>query len=350
MRSKRDLDLGLDLDLGPDLDYALGQQHGAEAQVDEPHPRSENDGNAESGSTWAALPTEARHPLSRGLDRMSADEAVELLLDEDRRGLETARRHAGAIAHAAEWLAETLEGGGDALLVGAGTSGRLAVLEAAECPPTFGTAPERIRAAIAGGPEAVFAAREGAEDQQDEGAAAAAGLRAGDLLIGVSASSVTAFVRGALAAARGRGARTVLLTCATAAAIGAPADLVIALATGPEILTGSTRLKAGSATKAALNAITTAAMVRTGKVFENWMVDLRPGSAKLVDRARRIVAEAGGVAVATAATLLGDADGEVKTAILMARLGVAAGMARARLADAGGHVHRALVNDARSTA
>ena len=316
-----------------------------------PHSNDVNGGKAESGSTWAALPTEARHPLSRGLDRMSADEAVELLLDEDRRGLETARRHAGVIARAAEWLAETLERGGDALLVGAGTSGRLAVLEAAECPPTFGTAPERIRAAIAGGPEAVFAAREGAEDREDEGLAAAAGLRAGDLLIGVSASSVTAFVRGALAAARGRGARTVLLTCATAASVGAPADLVIALATGPEVLTGSTRLKAGSATKAALNAITTAAMVRTGKVFENWMVDLRPGSAKLVDRARRIVAEAGGVAA-------GDRRHPPRRCRRRGQdrnphgpHGGYGGGRRARaLAAAGGHVHRALAGGARSTA
>jgi N-acetylmuramic acid 6-phosphate etherase len=295
-----------------------------------------------SASPWAGLPTEARHPASRGLDRMSAVEAVELLLDEDRRGLETTRSHADAIARAAEWLAETLAGGGDALLVGAGTSGRLAVLEAAECPPTFGTAPERIRATIAGGPEAVFSAREGAEDREDDGVAAAAGLQPGDLLVGVSASAVTPYVRGALAAAREQGVRTVLVTCAAAERVAGAADLVIALATGPEVLTGSTRLKAGSATKAALNAMTTVAMVRLGKVFENWMVDLRAGSAKLGDRARRIVAEAGGVPVATAESLLGAASGEVKTAILMARLGLAAGTARERLAAAGGHLYRVL--------
>ena len=301
------------------------------------------------GSRWARLPTEARHPDSHGLDRMDTEAAVAMLLDEDRRGVDAARGHAAAIARAAEWLAETLAGGGDALLVGAGTSGRLAVLEAAECPPTFGTAPERIRAAIAGGPEAVFAAHEGAEDREDEGAAAAAGLRPGDLVVGVSASSVTAFVRGALAAARGRGARAVLLTCASSAPAGTPADLVVALATGPEVLTGSTRLKAGSATKAALNALTTAAMVRLGKVFENWMVDLRPGSAKLVDRARRIVAEAGGVAPETAERLLAAAGGEAKTAIVMARLRLGAEAARARLAAAGGHLHRALAGAAGST-
>jgi N-acetylmuramic acid 6-phosphate etherase len=277
---------------------------------------------------------------------MSADAVVKLLLDEDRLGLETASRHAGKIARAAEWLAETLTSGGDALLVGAGTSGRLAVLEAAECPPTFGTAPERIRAAIAGGPEAVFKAHEGAEDREDDGAAAVAGLRPADLLVAVSASSVTPYVRGALVAARRRGVRTVLLTCAAPNAVGDAADLVVALATGPEILTGSTRLKAGSATKAALNAITTAAMVLLGKVFENWMVDLRPGSAKLVDRARRIVADAGGVPVAIAGRLLDAAGGDVKTAIVMARLGIEAGAARKRLAKVGGHLHRALAGDA----
>lgn len=310
--------------------------------MDEERPRDQPSASAGPAPSWGALATEARHPASRGLDRMTSEEAVALLLDEDRRGLEIVRGHAPGIARAADWLAETLAAGGDALLAGAGTSGRLAVLEAAECPPTFGTAPERIRAAIAGGAEAVFRAREGAEDREDEGAAAAATLRAGDLLIGVSASSVTPFVRGALAAAGERGARTILLTCAAPAAAAGAADLVLALATGPEILTGSTRLKAGSATKAALNAITTAAMVRLGKVYENWMVDLRPGSAKLEDRARRIVAGAGEVSPEEASRLLAAAAGEVKTAILMARRGLDAEGARARLAAAGGHLHRAL--------
>jgi N-acetylmuramic acid 6-phosphate etherase len=197
---------------------------------------------------------------------------------------------------------------------------------------------------IAGGPEAVFRAHEGAEDREDDGAAVGAAVGAGDLLVGVSASSVTPYVRGVLAAARDRGARTVLVTCATAAAAGDAAELVVALATGPEVLAGSTRLKAGSATKAVLNAITTAAMVRLGKVYENWMVDLRAGSAKLVDRARRIVAEAGGVGLAEAQGALDVAGGEVKTAILIARLGIAAGAARRRLVRAGGHLHLALAD------
>jgi N-acetylmuramic acid 6-phosphate etherase len=298
------------------------------------------------GAGWGSLPTEARHPASGDLDRSSLEDVVSLLLEEDRRGLEAALREREAVAQAAAWVAETLTGGGTVVLAGAGASGRLGVLEAAECPPTFGTEPERIRAVIAGGPEAVFSAREGAEDVAEDGRRAARDLAAGDLLIGLSASSVTPFARGALAAARGRGARTVLLTCAAREGLEDAADLVIALDTGPEILTGSTRLKAGSATKAVLNAVTTAAMVGLGKVFENLMVDLRPGSAKLRDRAVRIVAAAGRVPREEAARLLGAAGGEVKTAIVMARGGLAVEEARRRLAAAAGRVRQALAGEA----
>ena len=293
-------------------------------------------------SVWGGLPTEARHPASTDLDRMPGEQVVKLLLDEDQRGLHAARRLGSEVALAAEWIADSLAGGGTVLFAGAGTSGRLGVIEAAECPPTFGTEPERIRAVIAGGSEAVFAAREGAEDRAEEGREAAAGLSPGDLLVGISASSVTPYVRGALTGARAAGARTVLLTCASADSVGEAADLVLALDTGPEVLTGSTRLKAGSATKAVLNAMTTTAMVRLGKVFENLMVDLRPGSAKLGDRAVRIVEAAGGVDRHAAERLLGQADGEVKTAIVMARRGVDASEARRRLDAAAGHVGAAI--------
>ena len=291
---------------------------------------------------WESLPTEARHPASHDLDRLSDEEIVSLLLEEDRRGLEAALRQRESVAQAAAWLAETLAGGGRVVFAGAGTSGRLGVLEAAECPPTFGTDPERIRAVIAGGPDAVFAAREGAEDDEEDGRRSAGDLAARDLLIGLSASSLTPFVRGALAEARRRGARTVLVTCAAAGGLDGLADLVVALATGPEVLTGSTRLKAGSATKAVLNTMTTTAMVRLGKVFENLMVDLRPGSAKLRDRAVRIVAAGGRVSRDEAARLLQEAGGEVKTAIVMARAGLSVPAARERLRDASGHVREAL--------
>jgi N-acetylmuramic acid 6-phosphate etherase len=216
------------------------------------------------------------------------------------------------------------------------------VLEAAECPPTFGTDPEQIRAVIAGGSEAVFAAREGAEDIFEDGAEAAAQIGEGDVLIAISASSITPYALGALASSRENGARTILVTCASREGIPDVADLVLALDTGPEVLTGSTRMKAGSATKAVLNAITTAAMVRLGKVYGNLMVDLRIGSAKLQDRALRMVAAAGGVSRSKAEKLLGAADGEVKTAIVMALCKLDARGARARLRSEDGHVRRAL--------
>ena len=298
--------------------------------------------SALAADEWRRLPTEARHPASDQLDSLETETIVSLLLEEDRRGLDAARRHARDIARAADWLAETLAAGGDLLMVGAGTSGRLGVLEAAECPPTFNSDPERIRAAIAGGAEAVFRAQEGAEDRAEDGRAAAGELRSGDLLLALSASSVTPFARAALTEAQSRGVRTILLTCAAAARLRDAADLVLALDTGPEVLTGSTRLKAGSATKAVLNAVTTAAMVRLGKVYGNLMVDLRPGSAKLRDRALRIVEAATDLSLAAATELYRAADGEIKTAIVMAHSRVSAPVARDQLAAADGHVRRAI--------
>ena len=291
---------------------------------------------------WSGLPTESRNPRSRRLDEMPTARVVALLIDEDRRAVAAAARQVPAITRAAMLAARALESGGRIHFVGAGTSGRLGFLEAAECPPTFGSDPDRIRAVMAGGDGAVFRAVEGAEDREDDGHREGSRVDAGDLLIGISASSVTPFVRGALSAAREKRARTVLVTCAPGRGLRGLADVVIAVATGPEVLTGSTRLKAGSATKAVLNAITTAAMVRLGKAFENLMVDLRPTNAKLRDRARRIVATAGGVARAEAERLLEAAGGEVKTAIVMARRGATPDDARARIERAGGHVRKAL--------
>ena len=293
---------------------------------------------------WQTLLTEGRHPESTDLDTLSSKEIVSLLLAEDRAGLDLALLHRDEIARGAEWLAETLDGGGDVVFAGAGTSGRLGILEAAECPPTFGTDPERIRAVMAGGQQAVFEAQEGAEDRFEDGRIAVDDLGSGDLLVGLSASSVTPYARGALAKARLQGARTILVTCAGEEGLEDQADLLIALETGPEILTGSTRLKAGSATKAVLNAITTAAMVRMGKAYENLMVDLKPGSAKLRDRAVRIVESAGQVSRREAKRLYDMADGEVKTAIVMSRCQVSADKAREYVSAAGGHVRQALAN------
>ena len=297
---------------------------------------------------FSRLPTERRHAASRDLDRLPTEDIVGLLIEEDRRGIQAALKHRGKIATAAEWLAETLQAEGRAVFAGAGTSGRLAVLEAAECPPTFGTDPGRIQAVIAGGRKAVFEAQEGAEDRADDGRIAVGDIGSGDLVLAISASSVTPFALGALAEGRRRGARTVLLTCAAESDVLDPAgtpvavDLVIALATGPEILTGSTRLKAGSATKAVLNALTTAAMVRAGKVFSHFMVDLRPGSRKLKDRSLRILQEAAGVSRGDAERLYEAADGHLKGALVMALLDVSADEAEERLGAAGGHVRGVL--------
>ena len=293
-------------------------------------------------ASWGALSTEASNPASEKLDTLPTEDVVSLLLEEDRRGLEATLRCREDIARAADWVAEALGARGRVVFAGAGTSGRLGILEAAECPPTFGTDPEQIRAVIAGGREAVFEAREGAEDVHADGAGAAEDLSEGDLLIAVSASSVTPFILGALETARIHGIRTILVTCAPPDDIPDVADLVLALDTGPEVLTGSTRLKAGSATKAVLNAITTAAMVRLGKVYGNLMVDLRPGSAKLKDRALRIIEAASVVSREEAVELYDSADGEVKTAIVMASCGLGVEPSRERLRATGGHVRKAL--------
>jgi N-acetylmuramic acid 6-phosphate etherase len=291
---------------------------------------------------WAGLPTESRNPRSKGLDRMTTAQVVKLMIDEDRRAIVAAARQAPAITRAANEAAKALAAGHRVFFMGAGTSGRLGILEAAECPPTFGSDPDRIRGVMAGGEGAVFKAVEGAEDREDDGRQEGSRAEEGDLVIGISASSVTPFVRGALVGARERKARTVLLTCAPGRGLNALADVVVAIPTGPEVLTGSTRLKAGSATKAALNAITTAAMVKLGKAYQNLMVDMRPTNAKLQDRARRIVATAGGVDAAEAARLLAAANAEVKTAIVMARTGESPAQARERIARARGHVRAAL--------
>jgi len=293
-------------------------------------------------SRWAVLLTESRNPRSRRLDALPTRAVVRLLLDEDRRAVGAAVGQAAAVARAATLIARSLDQGGHLVFLGAGTSGRLGVLEAAECPPTFGISTRTIRAVMAGGKSAVFASREGAEDRDDHGRREGGRLRRGDVLVGISASSVTPFVRGALEAARRRGAHTVLVTCSPRPGLSRLATVVIAVPSGPEVLTGSTRMKAGSATKAVLNALTTSAMVRLGKAYSNLMVDMVPGNAKLRDRARRIVAAATRLGPDEAGRLLTAAGNRVKTAVVMGRLEVDAKEARRRLSAAGGHVRRAL--------
>ena len=261
---------------------------------------------------------------------------------EDRRVLQALVRARRDIVRAAEALREVYLSGGDCLIFGAGTSGRLGVLEAAELPPTFGTSPARVRAFMAGGRGAVFRSREGAEDSRADGERRAARAGFGDLVIGVSASAVTPFVRGGLTRGRRGGARTVLVTANPSSALRRLADIVVALRVGPEILAGSTRLKAGTATKLALNQITTSALASAGKVYGPWMIDLRAGSAKLRDRALRIVAGACGLTPEEARRLLARSRGEVRTAIVMGRTGVTSTVARKRLSGALGDLRAAL--------
>jgi len=293
----------------------------------------------------ARLATERANPASRALDRLSPLAIAALMNREDRRAVAAVGRARRAIAAAVELIVASLRRGGRLVFVGAGTSGRLGVLEAAECPPTFGTPPRLVQAILAGGRGAVFRAREGAEDDARAAARAVRGrVRAGDVVVGVSASGVTPFVRGALAEARRRGARTVLVACNPAAlrARARRAPLVIALAPGPEVLAGSTRLKAGTATKLVLNTLTTAAMARLGRVYGNRMVDLQPRSAKLRERAVRLVSEIARVPPPRARRALAAARGRVRLAIVMARRGLDARGAVRELRAAGGSLRAAL--------
>ena len=297
---------------------------------------------------WQKLATERANPGSRSLDRLGIARTVALMQKEDRRVLAALRAARPSIVRAAEAFRACFLAGRTCFLFGAGTSGRLAVLEAAELPPTFGSDPRRVRAVIAGGRTAVFRAREGAEDRAAEGARGASSAKPGDLVIGVSASSVTPFVRGALQTARARGARTVLVTASASPGVAGAAEILVRLDVGPEVVAGSTRLKAGTATKLALNQITTSAFAASGKVYGPWMVDLRAGSAKLKDRAARIVAAACNLSPARARTLLSRARGEVKTAILICRTGVTGEQARALIESVGGDLRLALDRGARS--
>jgi N-acetylmuramic acid 6-phosphate etherase len=293
------------------------------------------------------LLTERPNRASRDLDRLPPLRVARLMNREDERAVAAVRRVAPRIADAVTLITRALGAGGRLFFVGAGTSGRLGVLEAAECPPTFGTPPRLVQAIMAGGRGAVFRSREGAED---DAAAAARAVRArvrpGDVVVGISASGVTPFVRGALAAAAARGAATVLVACNPRAVTRVRADVVIAPAPGPEVLAGSTRLKAGTATKLVLNTLTTGAMARLGKIYGNRMVDLQPRSRKLRERALRLVMELGRVRRARARRLLADG-GSVRVAVVMARTGRSADAARRALRDVGNFL--APLIDQRST-
>ena len=286
---------------------------------------------------YARLATERANPRSRALDLLRPRQIAALMNREDRRAVVAVARTRSDIATAVRMIVAALQRGGRLVFVGAGTSGRLGVIEAAECPPTFGTPPRLVQAIMAGGRGAVFRSREGVEDDEIAARRAVrARVRKGDVVVGISASGVTPFVRAALAAARQGGARTVLITCNATGRGTTFANVRIVPATGPEVLAGSTRLKAGTATKLVLNTLTTAAMTGLGRVYGNRMVDLQPRSAKLRERALRLIAEVAGVSRERALRAFVASGGRVKVAIVIARNGWDAAEASRALRTASG--------------
>jgi N-acetylmuramic acid 6-phosphate etherase len=289
--------------------------------------------------------TEQRNPRTAEIDQLSPLEIVDLINEEDQGIAPAVLAEREPIARALELAVEAFRSGGRLIYVGAGTSGRLGVLDASEMPPTFGTNPEMVRGVIAGGEEALTRAIEGAEDDPDTGAAAMDEREVGplDFVLGIATSGTTPYVHGALRRAAARGARTGLLLCTHPTAEMRDAyDVVIAPLVGPEVVTGSTRMKAGTATKLVLNTITTGAMIRLGKVFGNLMVDLRATNEKLRDRSERILMEMCELDREAARDLLRVAGGSVKTAIAMYWTGLGPAEAGVALHEAGGRLSTVL--------
>lgn len=290
------------------------------------------------------LPTETPNPASAAMDSLSALEFARLMNRLDAAVPLAVAEALPAIAQAIETIAAQLAGGGRLFYLGAGTSGRLGVLDATELVPTFRWPPERAIALIAGGEKAIVRSVEGAEDDAAQGEAdlRGHGFSAGDVLVGIAASGGTPYVLGGLNYARQVGAPTIAVVCNPGSPVAAAADIPIEVVTGPEILTGSTRLKAGTAQKLVLNMLSTGAMVQLGKVYGNLMVDVQPTNAKLRDRAVRIVDDITGVGREEAAALLDGAGWRVKTAVVMGLAGVDAAEAQARLDRSAGRVRDAL--------
>jgi len=288
--------------------------------------------------------TETRNPETVDIDRVPTLELVRLINAEDAKVAAAVGQVLPQIAAAIDGIADRMREGGRLIYLGAGTSGRLGVLDASECPPTFNTPPERVVGVIAGGRAALTEAIEGAEDDRNAGARDIAALGVGprDAVVGIASSGSTPYVLGGMAEARDRGAFVVGLTCNAAAPLKVLADVTIAAVVGPEVIAGSTRLKAGTAQKMVLNMLSTGAMVRLGKTFSNLMVDVRATNTKLRARSRRIVAQACGMGEDEAGKILGVCDGEVKTAIVAVLKGVTPDVARQQLADHGGRVREAL--------
>ena len=292
------------------------------------------------------LLTEQVHPRSGELDALSTTDLVALFCDEDRRPQEAVAAAAPALADAIDAISQRLAHGGRLFYLGAGTSGRLGVLDAAECPPTFCSPPELVQGVLAGGAAALLRSSEGLEDLRDAGRddLIARGFQAGDALVGIAAGGTTPYVHGGLAHAQQLGALTIAMACVPTQQVAMPCDIDIRLITGPELLAGSTRLKAGTATKMALNILSTGVMVRLGKVYGNRMVDVAVTNSKLEDRALRMLHDLGGIKRSEGRHWLQRSGGSVKLALLMAAGGISAAEAQERLHRSQGQLRRAMAD------
>lgn len=290
------------------------------------------------------LVTEARNCESENIDDKSTEDILRIINNQDHLIADVVKGQIPYIAQAVEIIVQAFKGGGRLFYVGAGTSGRLGVLDASECPPTFGTDPEMVQGIIAGGEKALTRAQEGSEDQPHAGAEdlVKRGLTANDVVCGIAASYRTPYVLGAMAKAREIGTKTIYVTCNERANISIPVDVAICAVVGPEILMGSTRMKAGTATKLILNMLTTTSMIRLGKVYGNMMVDLMMTSRKLEERSKRVVMMTTGISYKEASRLLAAAGGHVKTAIVMELADIDKAEAQKRLADNDGFIRKAI--------
>jgi N-acetylmuramic acid 6-phosphate etherase len=288
--------------------------------------------------------TEERNPLTNNIDTLSTFDMLTLINAEDQKVALAVRDELSKIAVTVDSITARMQRGGRLIYIGAGTSGRLGVLDASECPPTFGIPPELVVGLIAGGPAALTDAVEGAEDDREGGVREITELNVNhnDSVIGVAASGRTPYAIGGLQEAKKRGALTISITCNHPSPLGELAEISITLVVGPEVVSGSTRLKAGTAQKMALNMISTAVMIRLGKTYSNLMVDVQPTNVKLRQRARRIVVEATGLDLQRAGDILSACNGEVKTAIVAILAGVSPEIARIRLNETGGYVRKAI--------
>ena len=293
------------------------------------------------------LATEQRNPHSMEIDVASVREILEVINTEDHKVPIAVRHELPYVARAVDIVVEVFRGGGRLFYIGAGTSGRLGILDASECPPTFGTPPEMVQGLIAGRREAVFRSQEGAEDVEEHGAVALreAGFEQKDVVCGIAASRRTPYVVGAVEYARSIGAKTLYVTCNPRSEFNLDVDVAICPVVGPEVVMGSTRMKSGTAQKLVLNMITTASLIRLGKVYENMMVDLQSTNKKLVERSKRTVMTVTGLSYTEAVSLLDQAGGHVKTALVMELAGVDREEAKRRLTAADGFVRKAIARD-----